>query len=118
MAGTNLETLMAPQGQQPQQMLNFTQPQPSITPEILAQLMAPYAMPSSGAGVSQFLTGQMGIPMQFGVDLPAYETPQYTPGDFQAFVGAQKAGKNMVGIPVFDPNTGGYSTVQVPKPKS
>ena len=116
MAGTNLERLMSPQAQQ--QPLNLAQPQASVTPEMLAQLMAPYMAQDTGAGVSQFLTGQMGIPMQFGVDLPSYETPQFVPGDFANFMRAQQAGtvKSPV-IPVFNPDTGTYSSVRAPRAK-
>ena len=114
MAGTNLETLMAPQ----QQTANFAQPQATVTPEMLAQLMAPYMAQDTGAGVSQFLTGQMGIPMQFGVDMPSYETPQFMPGDFANFMRAQQAGttKSPV-VPVFNPSTGGYTSMRVPAAK-
>jgi hypothetical protein len=87
------------------------QPQVVITPEVYAQMMAPYAMPSSGAGVSQFLTGNLGIPMQFGVDLPAYNMPQFRPGDFSEFMQIQSQGtpENPV-IPVYNPQTGGYDS--------
>ena len=87
------------------------QPQVVITPEVFAQIMAPYAMPSSGAGVSQYLTGQMGIPMQFGVDLPAYNMPQFRPGDFSEFMKIQSRGTpEKPVIPVYNPLTGGYDS--------
>ena len=115
MAGTNLETLMSPRQQQP---LNYAQPQATVTPEMLAQLMAPYMAQNTGAGVSQFLTGQMGIPMQLGVDLPSYETPQFVPGDFANFMRAQQSGTaSNPSIPVFNPETGTYSSVRAPKAK-
>ena len=107
MAGTNLEALMAPQ----QQTANFAQPQATVTPEMLAQLMAPYMAQNTGAGVSQFLTGQMGIPMQFGVDLPQFETTQFMPGDFASFMRSQSRGTSEKPvIPVYNPQTGGYES--------
>jgi hypothetical protein len=120
MAGTNLQRLMAPQAQQPQPMASVAQPQAVVTPEILAQIMAPYAMQNTGAGVSQFLTGQMGIPMQFGVDMPVYDTPQFTPGDFANFMRArnQSFGDRSAAIPVFNPNTGTYTAFESKAPKS
>lgn len=108
----SLEEMMrrVAQEQQPQQS-QYVQPQAVITPEVIAQMMAPYAMPSSGAGVSQFLTGNLGIPMQFGVDLPAYNMPQFRPGDFSEFMKIQSRGtpENPV-IPVYNPITGGYDS--------
>ena len=70
-------------------------------------------MPMGNAGVSQFLTGNLAIPMQFGVDLPAYESTPFSPGDFAAFMAAQSQGtaKKPI-IPVFNPATGTYSGVQ------
>ena len=116
MAGTNLEALMAPQ----QQTANFAQPQATVTPEMLAQFMAPYMAQNTGAGVSQFLTGQMGIPMQFGVDMPSYETPQFVPGDFANFMRArdQSFGERSAAIPVFNPSTGTYTAFESKAPKS
>jgi len=108
----SLEEMMrrVAQEQQPQQP-QYAQPQAVITPEIIAQMVAPYSMPSSGAGVSQFLTGNLGIPMQFGVDLPAYNMPQFRPGDFSEFMKVQSRGtpENPV-IPVYNPLTGGYDS--------
>ena len=93
----------------------YVPPQPVINPAVFAQNMAPYYMPDMGQGVSQFLTGNLAIPMQFGVDLPAYESMQFSPGDFASFMAAQSKGtaKKPI-IPVFNPATGTYSGVQAP----
>jgi hypothetical protein len=86
------------------------QPMPQITPEmvqaIIASQMQPVAM-ERGLGAARFLTGEMGLPMQFGVDVPAYQPFQMQPGDFRSFMAAQdfSDSKNPV-IPVFDPSTG------------
>ena len=108
MSGSFEEILRRNAQEEPQQ---YAQPQVVITPEVYAQMMAPYAMPSSGAGVSQFLTGNLGIPMQFGVDLPAYNAPQFRPGDFSEFMKIQSQGtpENPV-IPVYNPLTGSYNS--------
>ena len=76
----------------------------------------PQAMePQFGQGVNQFLTGQMGIPMQFGVDVPAYDSYQFSPGDFAAFMKAQGGGSaKSPMIPVFDAATGTYTAYQAP----
>jgi len=112
---------------------NFGQQMPSqiqptkVTAPVVSQLFEPMNMqnmggqtaPMGNAGVSQFLTGQMAIPMQFGVDLPAYESTPFVPGDFAAFMAAQgSANKNLaksnVSIPVFNPATGTYTAVKAP----
>jgi hypothetical protein len=82
---------------------------------MFAQDMQPYMAPNFGQGVSQFLTGQMGIPMQFGVDSPAYEPFKFSPGDFAAFMKAQGGGSSEAPmIPVFDPATGTYTAYKAP----
>jgi hypothetical protein len=101
------------------------QPMPQITPEmvqaIIASQMQPVAM-ERGLGAARFLTGEMGLPMQFGVDIPTYQPFQMQPGDFASFVATQdfRKAKNPV-IPVFDPTTGGYIGMrtggQVSQPK-
>ena len=86
----------------------YTPPTPEYFPGITAQNMVPFNM-GPGMGVSQFLTGQMGIPMQFNVDVPSYERMNLTPGDFAKFMKVQSQGtaKKPV-IPVFNPVTGDY----------
>jgi hypothetical protein len=64
------------------------QAQPQITPEmvqaIIASQMQPVAM-QGNFGANRFLTGNMALPMTFGVDVPAYETYSFKPGDFSKF---------------------------------
>lgn len=91
-------------------------PLPQLPPEIIqaiiASQMQPVAMqPTFGA--NRFLTGQMGIPMTFGVDVPAYTPFQMQPGDFSSFMAVQdfSDSKNPV-IPVFNPSTRTYQAVR------
>jgi hypothetical protein len=86
---------------------------PQITPEMVQAIIASQAQPVAmqrGLGAARFLTGEMGLPMQFGVDVPAYQPFQMQPGDFMSFMAAQdfSDSKNPV-IPVFDPSTGTYT---------
>jgi hypothetical protein len=94
--------------------------QGSMVPAMFAQDMQPFTSPTFGQGVSQFLTGQMGIPMQFGVDSPAYEPFQFSPGDFAAFMRARDIpiGERSAAIPVFDSATGTYTAYESKSPKS
>jgi hypothetical protein len=115
MAGANIEQLIRQASasgvfDQPAQPVQQPVQNAYFVPAIQAQNAVPYSSPNFGAGVSQFLTGNMAIPMQFGVDIPAYEMPQYTPGNFVDFMNVQKQGtaENPV-IPVYNPATGTYS---------
>jgi hypothetical protein len=93
--------------------------QPSVVvPAMLAQDMVPYrAVPYNAGlnqGVAQFLTGSTPIPMQFGVNVPAYENFAFNPGDFSRFMQAMNSpiGEGSVGIPVYNPATGTYTTYE------
>jgi hypothetical protein len=85
-------------------------PMPQVTPEMIQAILASQAQPTMmqpGFGANRFLTGEMGLPMQFGVDVPAFTPFQMQPGDFSSFLAAQSK-KNPA--PVFNPSTGTYST--------
>lgn len=88
-------------------------PMPQITPEMVQAILASQAQPvamNPMFGANRFLTGQMGLPMTFNVDVPAYTPFQMQPGDFSSFMAAQdfSDSKNPV-IPVFNPSTGTYT---------
>ena len=110
MAGFNFD--IPNQAQEPV----YTPIQPTQAPAMFAQNMTPYNIPF-GQGASQFLTGQMAIPMQFGVDLPSYQTTPFLPGDFASFITTQATRptkkESTVKIPIFNPATGTYTSVSV-----
>jgi len=104
----------------------YSMPATDYFPGITAQNMAPIQFPAEGMqgqfgqGVNQFLTGQMGVPMQFVVDVPSYERVVFNPGDFANFMRARatEVGERSAAIPVFDPATGTYTAYESKSPKS
>lgn len=91
-------------------------PLPELPPEIIQAIIASQMQPVAmqpGFGANRFLTGQMGIPMIFGVDVPAYTPFQMQPGDFRSFMSAQdfSDSKDPV-IPVFNPSTRTYQAAR------
>lgn len=95
-------------------MDNTSQPAPQIDPRVIQAILAsqaPSLMMSQGSGAARFLTGDTGIPLTYGVDVPAYTPFSMTPGPFADFMAAQdfSDSKNPV-IPVFDPVTGRYTS--------
>lgn len=89
-------------------ILGGSQMNPQLIQAIIAS-QAPSMMMPQGYGASRFLTGDTGIPLTYGVDVPAYRPFNMTPGPFADFMAAQNFSdpKNPV-IPVFDPRTGRY----------
>jgi hypothetical protein len=85
------------------------QAQPQLTPEmvqaIIASQMQPVAM-QGNFGANRFLTGNMALPMTFGVDVPAYTPFQMQPGSFQNFLAA---GGGEKAPPIFNPATRTYT---------
>lgn len=84
---------------------------PQMTPEMVQAILASQAQPvmmQPQFGANRFLTGQMGIPMSYTVDVPAYTPFSMTPGDFAAFAQASNLGQNPV---AYNASTGTYSQV-------
>lgn len=113
MAGTIFDNFGRPRT--PVTVPGYVQPQAVINPAVTAQSIEPFLVPNTGQGVSQFLTGNLAIPMQFGVDLPEFQSMPFNPGDFASFMKAQGGGSAKAPmIPVFDPATGTYTAYKAP----
>jgi hypothetical protein len=92
------------------------QPAPQIDPRVIQAIIASQAQPMmmpQGYGASRFLTGDTGIPLNYGVDAPAYTPFSMTPGSFRDFMSIQdfSNSSNPV-IPVYDPITRTYIASQ------
>lgn len=102
MAGIDMARLM----QQPVQQT----PQPQLTPEMVQAIIASQMQPvimQGNFGANRFLTGNMAIPMTFGVDVPAYTPFRMQPGSFENFLAAGGGEKTP---PIFNPVTRTYTT--------
>lgn len=105
---------------QPQQPV-VVNPMPQYIDQTLPNFpISPYVYnPIQGLGAARFLTGNVPIPMEFGVPQTEYRTYQFQPGPYKQFVEALDFSdpKNPV-IPVYNPQTGMYEAVSSNKLRS